>query len=202
MCISLFTKMKPIKSREVFQIKVNKDNMHYFNDLKKAFTSFGFQDFVKLESKYAKNLFRLIMQWKSKGHCPTEHKDQFFTVEEIKMYLDTPDYEPRELKRFVLDVAIAEINEKGSVKNLVMNVHNAKKRGAPVVGYSFDFDIEKQTKKLTEEQKTAMEHRKIGDYQKFEKKSSSGSSSSKNKFEFSEKQNYDIDSLEKELLSN
>lgn len=39
--ICLFTKLKPIKSREVLQIKVNKENAHYFNDLKKLLQQSG-----------------------------------------------------------------------------------------------------------------------------------------------------------------
>lgn len=127
--ICLFTKMKPIKSKEVLQIKVNKENAHYFNDLNKAFTAVGFKEFINMDSKYSKNLYRLLMQWRTKGHCPTEHEDKYFTVEDIKFYLDTPDYDVKFIKRFILNPAVAEINEKGTLKNVVLNVHKAKKRG-------------------------------------------------------------------------
>lgn len=185
--ICLFTKMKPIKSKEVLQIKVNKENAHYFNDLNKAFTAVGFKEFINMDSKYSKNLYRLLMQWRTKGHCPTEHKDKYFTVEDIKFYLDTPDYDVKFIKRFILDPAVAEINEKGTLKNVVLNVHKAKKRGAPVVGYSFSFDRQKS---LNVEQKQTMESKK------------NNTRIMKNKFNDFPQNVYDFDKLEEELLSN
>lgn len=189
--ISLFTKLKPIKSREVLQIKVNRENAHYFNDLNKAFTAVGFKEFISMDSKYSKNLYRLLMQWRTKGHCPTEHKDQYFTIDEIMFYLDTPDYEPRYIKRDILEPAIAEVNEKGTLGSIVLNVHKAKKRGAPVVGYSFSFDPQKI---LTIEQKQAIECKKTDGTKKKSKNSF-------NNFPIHQNQ-YDFDELEKEILSN
>ncbi len=188
--ICLFTKMKPIKSKEILQIKVNKENAHYFNDLKKAFTTVGFKEIISMSSKYSKNLYRLLMQWRTKGHCPTEHEDKYFTVEEIRFYLDTPDYDIKFIKKFILDPAVAEINEKGTLENVVLNVHKAKKRGAPVVGYSFNFE---QQKKLSTEQKQTIEC----------KKNNTGTKKNmKNKFNDFPQNEYDFDKLEEKLLSN
>lgn len=164
MVISLFSRFKPIKSRKVLQICVNKDNEFYFNNLGKAFTSYGFREFISLESKYSKNLFRLLMQWKSKGHCPTEYTDNYFTIIEIKDFLDTPDYEPKRLREFIIEPAIKELNESGLFQNLELVVHKAKKRGSPVMGYSFRFEPVQTKKNLSEKQKKAIEHKEIGDY--------------------------------------
>ena len=187
--ISLFTKLKPIKSREVLQIKVNKENAHYFNDLNKAFTAIGFKEFINMDSKYSKNLYRLLMQWRTKGHCPTEYEDKYFTIDEIIFYLDTPNYEPRYIKRDILEPAIAEINKKGTLGNVVLNVHKAKKRGAPVIGYSFSFEPQN---KLTIEQKQAIECKKTNVTKR----------SNKNSFNNFQQAQYSFDELEEKILSN
>ena len=101
------------------------------------------------------------MQWKYKGHCPTEYKEKYFTIQEIRDFLDTPCYEPKRLKEFILDPAVTELNKSGIFKNLELVVHKAKKRGSPVVGYSFNFEA---FTKLTQEQKKAIEHKEAGDY--------------------------------------
>lgn len=187
--ISLFTKLKPIKSREVLQIKVNKENAHYFNDLNKTFTTVGFKEFINMDSKYSKNLYRLLMQWRTKGHCPTEYEDKYFTIDEIIFYLDTPNYEPRYIKRDILEPAIAEINKKGTLGNVVLNVHKAKKRGAPVIGYSFSFEPQN---KLTIEQKQAIECKKTNVTKR----------SNKNSFNNFQQAQYSFDELEEKILSN
>ena len=160
--IYLFKKIRGIKSREVLSFEINNEYLGFFLELQKQFTAFALEDFVKLESKYAKNLYRLLMQWKSKGHCPTEHTNNYFSLEEIRGYLNAPkDYEIKYLKRDILDPAVAEINEKKLFQDLELVVHKAKKRGAPVVGYSFTFT---SIKKLSDKQKRAIEHKEIGDY--------------------------------------
>lgn len=198
--IYLFKKIKGIKSREVLIIEVNKEYLSFFKELQKQFTSFLLEDFVRLEGKYAKNLYRLLMQWKTKGHCPTEHKEKFFSIDEIRGFLNAPnDYAVKYLTDDVLKPAVTEINEKGLLKNLELVVHKAKKRGSPVVGYSFNFEAFTQ---LTQEQKKAIEHKKAGDYKPTEELKKE-SKSKKNSFNNYDQRNYskeELAEMEQKLL--
>ena len=65
-----------------------------------------------------------------------------FRVSEFKELLSTPDYEPKILMRDVIKPAVEEINKSGAFKNLRCEVIHAKKRGRPVEGYIFRFDLE------------------------------------------------------------
>ena len=198
--IYLFKKIRGIKSREVLAFEVNKEYLGFFLELQKQFTAFSLEDFVSIEGKYAKNLYRLLMQWKTKGHCPTEHKEKFFTVTEIKGFLNAPEnYKVKYLTDDVLKPAIVEINEKGLFQNLELIVHKAKKRGTPVLGYSFTF-TPINTKKFTTEQKTAIEHKSKGTYKPKTEFTQSKSTNRFNQFPQREYSKEQMSEIEKKLL--
>lgn len=132
-------KVNPID--EIVKIGVNKDFTFLLNDLK-AFTRFELAEFIELDSKYTKNLYRLLKQFRTTGKLVIDN------IEDFREKLDSPkSYKTKDFKRFVLDVAIEELQEKEYFKNLKVEVKKAKKRGSPVIGYIFTFEPEKPNKK-------------------------------------------------------
>lgn len=119
-------------------VAVNEKFKFILNELVKGFTRFELAEFVELDSKYTKNLYRLLKQFRTTGKLIVDD------IEDFREKLDSPkSYEVKEFKRFVLDVAVKELQEKEIFKNLVCEPVKAKKRGAPIIGYSFTFDSEK-----------------------------------------------------------
>lgn len=133
---NLFSTFTIVKSRKVLKIRVNPDVAWLFNNIAKEFTSFELQEYVSLDGIYAKALYRLLKQWKTHG-CTKK-----YGVSELKELLSIPDYETRRFLDKVINPAIEEINKSGAFKNLRCEVIKAKKRGRPVEGYVFRFDLE------------------------------------------------------------
>lgn len=133
---NLFSTFTIVKSRKVLKIRVNPDVAWLLNNIAKEFTSFELQEYVALDGIYAKSLYRILKQWKM--HVCTKK----YSVSEFKELLSTPDYEPKILMRDVIKPAVEEINKSGAFKNLRCEVIHAKKRGRPVEGYIFRFDLE------------------------------------------------------------
>lgn len=133
---NLFSTFTIVKSRKVLKIRVNPDVAWLLNNIAKEFTSFELQEYVSLDGIYVKALYRLLKQWKTHG-CTKK-----YGVSELKELLSIPDYETRRFLDKVINPAIEEINKSGAFKNLRCEVIKAKKRGRPVEGYVFRFDLE------------------------------------------------------------
>lgn len=132
---NLFSTFTIVKSRKVLKIRLNPDVAWLLNNITKEFTSFELQEYVSLDGIYAKALYRLLKQWKTHG-CTKK-----YGVSELKELLSIPDYETRRFLDKIINPAVDEINKSGAFKNLRCEVIHAKKRGRPVEGYVFHFDL-------------------------------------------------------------
>lgn len=132
---NLFSTFTIVKSRKVLKIRLNPDVAWLLNNIAKEFTSFELQEYVSLDGIYAKALYRLLKQWKTHG-CTKK-----YGVSELKELLSIPDYETRRFLDKIINPAVDEINKSGAFKNLRCEVIHAKKRGCPVEGYVFHFDL-------------------------------------------------------------
>lgn len=133
-------------------VAVNEKFKFILNELVKGFTRFELVEFIKLDSKYSKNLYRLLKQFRTTG------KLEINDIEDFKEKLDSPkSYKAKDFKRFVLDVAINELKEKECFRNLKVEPKTAKKRGSPVIGYTFTFQAEQLKRKPTPKADEAQE---------------------------------------------
>ena len=147
----LFPTFRVNTNEEIVTIAVNKDFTFLLNDLK-AFTIFELAEFVDLNSKYSKNLYRLLKQFRTTGKLLVND------VEDFREKMDCPKtYSNKEFMRVAVKPAIEELSP--YFKGLKVEVKKAKKRGSPVVGYTFTFEAEKiQEKPITDY--TIEQHRK------------------------------------------
>lgn len=169
---SLFKQFRKYDNYLIVQIS---DKLLYLlNDLTSNFTTFELKEFVSLQSKYSKRLYKLLKQYKSTGQ---------YAVSKHILYeqLNVPqNYRMCDFKIRVLRPALEECSK--YFKNLSVNVEKGG-RGNAVQGYTFTF-TPNQIAKIKADTK-------------------SKSKQKSNKFnDFENKQNYDIETLEKQLLSN
>jgi plasmid replication initiation protein len=165
----------------VLRVRVNEDFSWLLTNVVKEFTMFELQQYVSCSSTYSKGLFRLLKQWKSVGTTPIYH------VEELKTLLDTPDYKPKILMRDIIEPAIKELQNKKVWSNLWVEVIYKRGRGKPVDGYRFHFADNTLKGQMTLD--SYIDEKPRG--------------KKKNKFnDYENKQNYDIDELENEILAN
>lgn len=136
---------------KILTVAVNKDFVFLLNELK-VFTKFELREFVELDSKYAKNLYRLLKQYRTTGVL------RITDIDDFREKMDSPkSYSKKRFSDNVLKVAMNELQEKEIFKDLECESVKAPKRGAPVIGYIFTFTPEKANKKEIEASQTKKE---------------------------------------------
>lgn len=127
--------------KRTLTVKVNEDFTFILNELTDNFTNFELKEFVELDSKYAKTLYRVLKQYKMSGWWRP-------TVEELRIILDVPDnYSNKRIQGDILKPALKTLSEK--FNDLNCEPIRAKKRGAPIERFYFTWQAEKQVKGQT-----------------------------------------------------
>lgn len=178
---------------QTLTICVNERFKFILNELTKNFTRFDLKEFIELESKYSKTLYRLLKQFKTTGRYE-------INVDDFKEKMDSPKaYTNKQFMQNVINPALEELKRKNCFQNLVCNVKYANKRGKPVMGYLFTFQPEERvqlaSQPVVQQQKPVT--KKVSKPQ--EKKRST------NKFCNFEQHHYskeDMEMLERALLRN
>lgn len=154
-------------------VTVNEKFAFILNELTKNFTKFELREFVKLESKYSKTLYRLLKQFKSTGYYRVE-------VEDFRNKMGIPkSYANRDVMEKVIKSSMKELEK--NFKNLHCEPIHSKRRGSPVIGYEFYFDKEEKSKSAIPQKETIK-------------------TVSKNKFNDFEQNDYDFKKLEEDLV--
>ena len=102
----LFTRTEILKDERYVSIRVNEEFKYILNELTGNFTKFELSQFVKLNSHYSKNLFRLLKQFSSTGW-------REFLLSDFRNLLDIPEkYRISEIDKYVLNEKnIKELSE-------------------------------------------------------------------------------------------
>lgn len=164
-----------ITAHETITIELSKKMIPYLFNLKEKFTTYGLINILKMKSGYSIRLYEIL-----KSYEFLEQKKKAFAIDELKYLLDISDkktYESyRDLRRRIIEPAIAEINNLTDIK---VQFAITQKIGKKVTELTFYY--------ITKSDET--------------KKSKSKPKS--NKFnDFSNQQDYNITELESKLLSN
>lgn len=108
----MFDRVDYVHGTGIIEIEFTRTIQPYLFDLKANFTSFQLYSALRLSSKHAKRIYALCSQWKDKGQTPE------YVIEEFKRTIglvnDKGDMEYAEItmfKKFVLDIAVKQINE-------------------------------------------------------------------------------------------
>ena len=170
------------KVNQMLTVRVNEDFKFVLNGITKNFTRFELSEFVNLNGKYNKNLYRLLKQYKTTGVYQV-------SVEELRSKLDAPtSYNSKQFMQNIINPSIKSLEQ--YFIDLKCEPQKAKKRGAPIIGYIFTFkpETESKQKRRTEQAKESfMQNRK----------------QNKNRFnQFEQRNDVDMDELEQMLLSN
>lgn len=125
------------KNKEYIEIEPNKVFVKFFNNLLEQYTIMELKDITELSSRYSKNLYRLLIQFRSTGLC-------YKTVEEIRQCLDVPEaYDSKEIYKNCIKVAIKEITDKQKIENLTCTtIRDEKANGMPTKAYKFEFQAQ------------------------------------------------------------
>ena len=173
---------------QLLTIQINESFVPYFNNLIDEFTSFELQQYISLKGVHSKSLYRVLKQWKTIGKTP------MYSVEQIKIWLDIPNYETKNIYKMVLAPACEEIKNKKAFSNLWVEPVYARKRGKPLDGYIFHFSKNDIPGQMYFDASTFEDTKNISKNKYYTK--------NKSNFNNFEQHKYDFDDLEKKLISN
>ena len=150
-------KLKVVKSRWVSQIAYVDDLAEVqiifspavasmCSRLESHFTSYDLDQVSKLNSKYAVRLYELVIAWKSTGKTPVFKLQDF--REKIGL-LDENEYKDMcTFKKYVLDLAVAQINEHTDITV----TYEQHKSGRKIDGFSFRIKSKIKQQKIEQQQ--------------------------------------------------
>lgn len=116
----LFTKYKVDSTNSTVTIGVNPEFKFILNDFTKLYTRFELQEFLNLKSKYAKECYRRLKQFRNTGKWNVK-------IEEFKRILDIPEnYEMTNINKRVLK----PIQEELSPIFTNLQIEKLRKKGA------------------------------------------------------------------------
>lgn len=153
-------------------VGVWEETVYILNDISSNFTRFELSEFVSLESKYAKRLYKLLKQYRTQGKYYTS-KDDFYRDLDVPVTYKNPDFNKR-----VLRPAVEECKKYMPGLKCISRKGGRGGHGGAVLGYEFTFDRELPLGKNKNKKKY------------------------KNKFNEFEQQQLDLDDLESKILSN
>lgn len=163
-------------------VRVNPDYSFLLNELTKNFTRFELSEFVKLESKYSKNLYRLLKQYRKTGTYRVE-------TAKFRELMDCPkSYSNKIFMYECVSVAVKELS-RGYFEDLKVTPIRDIGRGRPIIAYEFTF---KKSSDIPGQYR-------IDDYQETppQKKEKKGK---KNRFNNFNQRDYDFSEYERMLL--
>ncbi len=139
----LFPTFKVNLENQMLTVCVNEEFKFILNNLVKNFTRFELKDFISLQSKYSKTLFRLLKQFKTTGNYEV-------TLNDFRTKMDCPKaYNNKQFMQNIINPSLKEL--KNYFKDLQCTVQHEHKRGKPVSGYTFTFTPEKISKPAARE---------------------------------------------------
>lgn len=121
----------------LLEVQVNSTFSWLLNEFE-SYTVFEINEFLELNSKYAKSLYRMLKQWRTQGQYT------FYDLEEFRGVLDVPkSYSNKLLINRCVNTAVAEISKLDrSFKNFTCEPIYARKRGKPLEALKFTWTPE------------------------------------------------------------
>ncbi len=131
----LFTTFVIDKEKRMLIVSVNPKFAFVLNELSKNFTRFELREFVHLDGKYQKHLYRLLKQYRSTGIFEIR-------MEDFRRKMDIPkSYKNLDVTEKVIKPSVKGLEK--AFPELTFEVQRGKTRGNPVIGYVFRFRREK-----------------------------------------------------------
>lgn len=141
----LFTTFRINEDENTLRISVNSDFAYLINNFSREFTRFELEEFTSLQSKYAKHLYRLLMQYKQTGKF-------FITALDLRERMDCPiKYSNTVFNAKCVKVAVEEINKRCPTMDLEYEPVYGDTKGNPLLSFNFTFvPTEKRENLITE----------------------------------------------------
>lgn len=130
----LFPTFRINEDEQTLTVSVNEDFKFILNEITKNFTRFELNEFVHLDSKYSKNIYRLLKQFRTTGKYEV-------SIQDFREKVDCPEsYSAKYVMDLIIKPSLKELSS--YFQDLRCEAKYARKRGRPVIGYIFTFTPE------------------------------------------------------------
>ena len=138
-----FTEMKTFRNKQVLNFKVNPIALNIlFGTLN--FMKIDLYDFVSINGKFAKTLYRLLHQYDNLKPDKDGFKCVKFTRKDFENLMSVPEnYKSTNINSRVIEPSVNELNEK-YFKKLMFEKEFSKNNKKEITGYSFKFILNEQ----------------------------------------------------------
>ncbi|RHH66693.1 replication initiation protein [Vagococcus sp. AM17-17] len=148
----LFQTFKINGNDETLKVMVHPQFEYVFNKIGMEFTQFELDEFIRIQSTYAKTAYRLLKQYRTTGWWKV-------TIEDFRLLLDVPkSYRPSNIDQKILKPILEQLggsDEDAIFRNLKItkNKKAGRGRGGVLTGYTFTFEKEKTGEWIDEKYK-------------------------------------------------
>jgi len=138
----LFQTFKIDGHNETLKVMVHPQFEYVFNKIGMEFTQFELDEFIRIQSTYAKSTYRLLKQYRTTGWWKV-------TLEDFRLLLDIPkSYRVSDIDKRILKPILEQLggtDEDAIFRNLKItkNKKAGRGRGGVLTGYTFTFEKEK-----------------------------------------------------------
>ncbi len=125
---------------QTLTVSVNERFKFILNEITKNFTRFELNEFIELDSKYSKNIYRLLKQYRTTGKYEV-------SIEDFREKVDCPEsYSSKHIMDKIIKPYLKELQN--YFQDLKCEPQYARKRGNPVTGYIFSFTPESRNNQV------------------------------------------------------
>lgn len=137
--MNLFQRFKVVWNKDYSEmhatIRLTSEFEYILNRLNANFTKFELEEFIGLRSTYAKQMYRLLKQWRTKGH-------KEWSVEDLRYLLAIPKcYKSSDLDKRVFKPIVKELSP--LFEGLKVKPIKKRTKGNPIIAYEFKWKPEK-----------------------------------------------------------
>ncbi|MBQ1574193.1 MAG: replication initiation protein [Clostridiales bacterium] len=134
MRFTLINKLFVNEDDDFITLRIDEDFLYILNT-ETDFTKFVLANFVGLNGKYAKNLYRLLMRYDGTGWAD-------YAIDDFKNYMGVPDgYRSKDILNKVINPAIEEIRTKNLMQDIRCEMKTSGRQGRAIKGFHFEFKV-------------------------------------------------------------
>lgn len=130
----LINKLYVDENDDFITLRIDEDFLYILNT-ETDFTKFVLANFVGLDGKFAKNLYRLLMRYDGTGWAD-------YAIDDFKNYMGIPEgYRSKDILNKVINPAIEEIKAKNLMQDIRCDKKTSGRQGREIKGFHFEFKV-------------------------------------------------------------
>jgi plasmid replication initiation protein len=134
MRFTLINKLYVDENDDFITLRIDEDFLYILNT-ETDFTKFVLANFVGLDGKFAKNLYRLLMRYDGTGWAD-------YAIDDFKNYMGIPEgYRSKDILNKVINPAIEEIKAKNLMQDIRCDKKTSGRQGREIKGFHFEFKV-------------------------------------------------------------